>query len=516
MDNHNNQILVGIDDMVAYLPALYLPIETLAEKRAIEYAKLNKGLGLKEMSFPDVHEDAATMAANAVLKLILQNELNPRSIGRIYVGTESATDGSKPVASYVLGMLTEYLAPVYGEDCMTYCDVVDLTFACIGAVDAIQNTTDWIAGGSNRMGIVVGSDIAKYELESTGEYTQGAGAVACLIKANPRLIAFNKEWGVATKDVHDFFKPVRQITKAELVDEVLKLAGINGITAEGILGKLNGHIDNQAVVGMPDAVIHLHKETPVFDGPYSNDCYQERIKQALTHFACMKGIADQEEITKDWSRLIFHLPYAYQARRMYPEIYIEEAKKRGELGLLEQQIEMEAPVREQFENEEDFNLANKKFIKAVSKSPIYRAFVKDKIEKGERASSRVGNLYTSSILLSIMSTLEADLQEDNSLEGKVLGFFAYGSGSKSKVFEGVVQDEWAAVTERFKLTDQLDQRQAIDYSTYESLHRGKLKAAVNNTDHDVFYLKEIHTQRDNQEGARMYAAKKSISNVALR
>ena len=42
-------------------------IEALAEARNIEYAKLNKGLGLTSMSFPDIDEDAASMGANAVL-----------------------------------------------------------------------------------------------------------------------------------------------------------------------------------------------------------------------------------------------------------------------------------------------------------------------------------------------------------------------------------------------------------------------------------------------------------------
>lgn len=55
------------------------------------------------MSLPDVHEDAATMAAEAIAELILRNDLDPRSIGRIYLGTESALDGAKPTASMPSG-----------------------------------------------------------------------------------------------------------------------------------------------------------------------------------------------------------------------------------------------------------------------------------------------------------------------------------------------------------------------------------------------------------------------------
>jgi hydroxymethylglutaryl-CoA synthase len=71
--------------------------------------------------------------------------------------------------------------------------VVDLTFACIGAVDALQNSLDWVRMGEDRMAIVIGSDVAKYELASTGEYTQGAGAIALLVKENPRLLAFDEQ-----------------------------------------------------------------------------------------------------------------------------------------------------------------------------------------------------------------------------------------------------------------------------------------------------------------------------------
>ncbi len=106
-------VLAGIDDMSLYVPRTYLPMEALAEARGYELSKLRDGLGLQAMSFPDVHEDAATMAANAVLDLMEKNKLDPRQIGRIYLGTESALDGSKPMATYVLGMLTDYYAREY-------------------------------------------------------------------------------------------------------------------------------------------------------------------------------------------------------------------------------------------------------------------------------------------------------------------------------------------------------------------------------------------------------------------
>ena len=164
---------VGIDDFSVYIPQLFLPIEELADKRNIPYAKLNKGLGLQQMAVADAREDAATMAANAVLDLMHKNDLDPSTIGRLYLGTESALDGAKPTATYILDMLQDHFADAYGPNCFLHCDVVDLTFACIGGVDALQNCLEWTAAKPDRTGIVVASDSAKYEMDSTGEYTPG-------------------------------------------------------------------------------------------------------------------------------------------------------------------------------------------------------------------------------------------------------------------------------------------------------------------------------------------------------
>ncbi|MFM8486047.1 MAG: hydroxymethylglutaryl-CoA synthase family protein, partial [Bacteroidota bacterium] len=312
----NGLVKAGIDDLSIYITRIYLPMETLAESRGYEFAKLRDGLGLHAMAFPDAHEDPATMAANAVLELMEQNQLDPAQIGRIYMGTESALDGSKPTATYVLDMLTQYYSRQYGPDCFLNCDVVDLTFACIGAVDALQNTLDWVRAKAGRIGIVVSSDVAKYEMGSGGEYTQGAGAIALLIRQDPRLLAIEGNWGVAARSVHDFFKPVRTFHKEQIVAEVLKLAGMEHISPEKILAQLSDTLSVEGFLDSNESEVQVHKETPMFDGPYSNACYQERIREALSDFVRSNGLAADTPVTNRWKRLAFHLPYAFQARRM--------------------------------------------------------------------------------------------------------------------------------------------------------------------------------------------------------
>jgi hydroxymethylglutaryl-CoA synthase len=474
--------IVGIDDMELYIPSLFLPIEILAKKRNIDFGKLHHGLGLQAMAVPDVHEDAATMAANAILRLILKNQINPNAIGRIYLGTESALDDSKPTASYALDMLNDYFSPEYGEDCFLNCDVVDLNFACIGGVDALQNTLDWVTGDSERIGIVVTSDIAKYELGSSGEYTQGAGAIAILVKQNPRLLAIYDIWGIGTRPVHDFFKPKRLANKSQIVKEVLEYAGINGVNPSQILDNIDHSLSVNGILDCNESMITIHKQTPVFDGPYSNQCYQDRIKEAFENFskkASKLGMGPNgQTLTEYWERMVFHLPYAYQGRRMFAELFFLEAKAGGRWESIQHETGLIPPPKEQFENEQLFLKAYSEFLRLLSKSNAYKIFVSRKIEKGERASSQIGNMYTGSIFLSLMSTLFADFEEGVDLNGKNIGFFAYGSGSKSKVFEGRVLPQWQSIVERFNLTKVLSERKSLDYYTYEQLHRGNQVSSV--------------------------------------
>ena len=430
---------VGIDDMAFYTPKIYLDIRTLAEVRNLPYEKLANGLGLLKMALPDVHEDAATMAAEVIAELIFRNNLDPRSIGRIYLGTESALDGAKPTATYAVGMVQQQLAEQYGADSFRHCDVVDLTFACIGAVDALQNTLDWVAAHPKRIGIVVASDVAKYEMNSTGEYTQGAGAVAMLICWNPRLLVVRPLYGVAMESVHDFYKPRRE----------------------------------------------LFTETPVFDGQFSNQCYQDRMQEALADFrrgAVADGLfrADQYPALSDrWARMIFHLPYAFHARRIYVDQFVEERKAKG--------LWAKDVARFGFPQLETMRFADKRaqekahigFLKSVSESAIYRKFVAEKLEKPQRASQEVGNLYTASIFLALMSSLESDLAYSSNLSAKRVGFVAYGSGSKAKVFEAIVQPGWKDVVGHFRVFDKLKDRQAVDYAQYEALHIGSQIESVN-------------------------------------
>ena len=435
----------GIEAASFHVPSLYLEIKDLAEKRNIEPAKLEKGLGLHKMAFPDVHEDAATFAAEALLKLIKDNHLNPKEISRIYLGTESALDAAKPTATYAMQMVEAVLEKDFGKRCFKNCDVVDMTFACVGAVDAFQNCLDFCQANPGKKAVVIASDYAKYELASSGEYTQGGGAVALLLSDNPQLLEIENVYGVATESVFDFFKPRRSALKSDLTS---------------------------ATEFMPDK-IEIFTDEPVFDGQYSNQCYQDRIREAYEHYKEQIGI---EKPYENWRYLIFHLPYAFHGKRVFTEIYSLEN------GLSYQSSEEQ---------------------KAVAKSEDYMKFINEKIEPSQRASSEVGNMYTASIFMALLSAMQVSYDQNENLEDQEIGFLAYGSGSKAKVFAGKVGKSWREVVQKWNIFENFKNRKAIDFETYEKLHRKQLESSVN-PNYKGFGLKSIETENPLSLGARFY------------
>ncbi|MGB0329591.1 MAG: hydroxymethylglutaryl-CoA synthase, partial [Candidatus Poseidoniaceae archaeon] len=140
--------------------------------------------------------------------------------------------------------------------------------------------------------------------------------------------------------------------------------------------------------------------------------------------------------------------------------------------------------------------------RAISKTPEYMEFHKERIEKGQRASSLIGNQYTGSIFLALMSTFESDLEDNSKLEGELFGLCGYGSGAKAKVFEGKVAPRWREVVAGWQLFERLAGRVAIDQITYENLHKGLQEESVVSP-RGEFALVEIGEDGAN-EGARTY------------
>ena len=477
---------IGIHTLSFYVPSLYLSIAEIAEARNITPEKLTNGLGLQKMAIADVGEDTSTMAANALLSLIEKNNINPHEIGRIYLGTESALDAAKPTATYAVGMVEDHLIPKFGSRCFKNCDVVDLTFACIGGVDALLNCADWVRAGSNRKAIVLTSDIAKYDLLSAGEYTQGAGAMALLITENPNLLTLHEEIGVATKSEPDFFKPLREVSKKTVLEAVIQELNLE-VESDDLLKKLS--LLGNTLWNLPSDTIQVHRETPVFDGEYSNKCYQDRVREALEHY-----YEQTNEIALDFDKAICHLPYAYQGRRMLAEIWFEWIlKTKNQTWITE--IFGEIPP--------DFE-AKKVFLKSLSKHSLYLEFVKHKIAQSEVASSEIGNMYTSSIFMALLSMFTVAKDANENLTNCSIAFLGYGSGSKSKVFKGTVNENYLEGLKSVgNIFEALNNRKQISFGTYVSHHKGEIKTPMANS-HGFRLIKIVGEESPTQLGYRYY------------
>jgi hydroxymethylglutaryl-CoA synthase len=434
----------GIEAATIYVPHIYLPIRDLAIKRNIDPDKLELGLGLKKMAVLDAHEDTATIAANALLKLIQDFNVDPTTIGRIYLGTESALDGAKPTATYAVQLVESVLANTLGERIFKHTDVVDMTFACVGGVDAMHNSIDYVRVNLDKKAIVIAADYAKYGLESTGEYTQGAGAVAMLISNQPNLIAFDTNWGVGMESVFDFFKPRQSTSQQEILDSL----------------------------ETTKSEIEIFSDEPVFEGQYSNECYKNRVREAYFNFKEKANITSK--LYENWRYIAFHLPYAFQGKRMFSDVFA-------------------------LENGEETTNDN---LKVISKSEAYKSLIKEKVEPTQRASSEIGNMYTASIFTAFLSALQVSADTNEDLAGKTIGFIAYGSGSKSKVFQGEVSKDWKSVVDKIDLFNYLESRQAITFEEYQDLHNKKRTTSV--SDVKGFALDYIEKENPDIKGARYY------------
>ena len=121
------------------------------------------------------------------------------------------------------------------------------------------------------------------------------------------------------------------------------------------------------------------------------------------------------------------LPYAFQGRCMLPEIYTLDSSNTIISG-----------------NEEASEYQNK--MKEISESKAYKEFVNEKLMAAELASSLLDNLYTGAIFMRLLWNLAHFYNTEKEISDSKFGLLTYGSGSKSKVFEGTIQPDWRTAT----------------------------------------------------------------------
>jgi len=186
---------VGIDTISFYTSHYSLDLARLAEVRAVDPEKFYIGLGQRKMAVPPPDEDIVTMAANAARKALTDIPLE--TIEMVLFATESGIDQSKAAGIYVHDLL----------DLPERCRVIELKQACYSATIALQLAVPYLRQHPNKKILLIASDIARYGLETPGESSQGCGAIAMVLSANPRILALEPEYGVVTENVMDFWRP---------------------------------------------------------------------------------------------------------------------------------------------------------------------------------------------------------------------------------------------------------------------------------------------------------------------
>ena len=423
---------VGIDDLAIYIPKLYIDYKDFAEARGIDPRKLEYGIGVKMMALVDTNQDPACMAANACLKLMQKNRLHPEDIGRMYVATESGLDESKAMNSFVIGMLEQ----VYGESSFEHAGGIECKFACVSGSYALYDNTNWIRADENngKAAIVIVSDIAKYDIGSAGEYTQGAGAVAMLIKENPRLLAFDqKVTSTIISNEYDFYRP-------------------------------------------------CGKDTPVVNGTYSNLLYLIQVRKAFDSYkekAIRTGLIrlkDGESITDHIDLFSVHLPYRRMGEKALAYLLRHEwrylprwNKVIKEVGLQETVPKDPRGTIESILADTEFMKADERFRRAFMQTSFYNEVFEKKMASSLEASTIIGNLYTASMYMGFRSLLEFEYKKGTDLERKRVGFGSYGSGSSAMVFTGVIQSGYKEIVDGMNLEEEIGPRKKISIDEYESL-----------------------------------------------
>ena len=458
----------GIDDISIYIPRLYLDAGDFAKARGLDPEKLERGLGIGQMAIVDTNQDPACLAANACLKVMQKNKLTPDKIGRLYVATESSFDESKAMNSYVIGMLEQ----VYGKDTFGHCGGIECKFACVSGSYALYDNTNWIRAGEaeDKYALVVVSDIAKYDLGSSGEVTQGAGAIAMLLNDNPRLLSFDpKVTATSIKNEYDFYRP-------------------------------------------------FGKETPIVHGQYSNLLYLIQVKNALIDYkrkvekTGLIKLKDGETILDHVDYLNMHLPYSNMGKKALAYLVRHEWRDLPRWKKIIEEIGMEEPIPkdprgtiESVLEDSEFMASDHQFTKLFTSTEMYAELYESKLASSLIASKMIGNLYTASLYLGFRSSLEFEYQKGIDLKGKRVGFCSYGSGASAMIFSGVIQPEYDQVVKNMNLEAELGPRTKLSLDEYEELHENKRTYEENiRSANKEFVIVDVKTSTESK-GERHYA-----------
>lgn len=186
---------IGIDKIGMYVPLNYVELKDLAIERNVDPDKWMIGLGQEKMAIVPIDQDVVSMGANACNSIL--SEEDKKCIDQIIFATESGLDYSKSCATYIHELL----------EIQPFARSYEIKQACYSATASIQIACDYVKLHPDRKVLVISSDISKYGLNTPGEATQGAGAIAILISSNPKIMEIGDYSVAYTCSGYDFWRP---------------------------------------------------------------------------------------------------------------------------------------------------------------------------------------------------------------------------------------------------------------------------------------------------------------------
>jgi hydroxymethylglutaryl-CoA synthase len=320
--------------------------------------------------------------------------------------------------------------------------------------------------GDDRCAIVVSADIAEYARGSSGEPTQGAGAVAMLLERNPSMLAVDlKHIGTASSyRAVDFRKPV--------------LRNI-------IRGTLNCHF----------------QDLPVFNGKYSTTCYLDETQHALNDMT-RRMAKEPAEYYQELAATFMHRPYHRMPETSFAMSYLFALGRNGIAGrrLLEQHcsrigVDIDELIDEMRSTPDILGLVRNGTID----EDVYPLCVK--LLREFRASPEFADLPAW-----IAAGMEDALERGLDLTGGKVLAVGYGSGDAAEAIPMVVMPDWRAAAAKIGFQEALEARQDLTRAQYESLHDSGNAQGLS-APADGFVIESIGTNKNpafSDEGIEYY------------
>jgi hydroxymethylglutaryl-CoA synthase len=451
-----SDVAVGISGFSVFVPPFRVCLEDWCEWTGNSWDKTRAVVG---NSFRVVGPDnnAYTMAANAVLQLIDDHDVDPQRVGYLAVGTESGSDNATSAAVIVRGLVDRELVARGRAPLARDVEAPEFKQACLGGVYGLKGALRYVAtDGADRVAIVAAADIAEYARGSSGEPTQGAGGVAMLVERDPAIVTIDLAAAASASSYRalDFRKPFLRFSEQEAT--------------------FDGRI----------------RDFPVFNGKYSTACYiDETISSMDAFFAKREG--SRADYLRGLGATFMHRPYHRMPHSAWTIGYLFALGADGGAGHDELAglcatagVELGAVLAEMATSPDlagsalngdlvaDAYPLTAKLVKPLRGTPAYNDVVEGKLQLGSSVMKELGNLYSAALMVWVAAGLQEAAADDADLSSADLLMIGYGSGDASEVLSARVVAGWQQAAVKTNLAAALEGAIDLTREQYEALHDG--------------------------------------------